>query len=660
MINMVDIVPYVAPDYMGFKRYGVDRYVPGSSAGSTTKSTRDAPGAGTGGPKAVTAYADNQPYLTKTTAYNSQKTAMLEQLLALNPSFRFNDYFQPKALDFISWGVIKGQIQIYDADVYAGNHVEDFVWDFFWLAQQEAVETRDMWARDPYKLGDKTYPTYQTSIQDLTSLLMDPDKDMSGFMSKVSNIKSKLGYDTLAKLYLNVIGEWDGLDGSDKQDWSNILLNAMTATGALDTLDKTDKAAVKRAFPTLVNFVFKLIDTDYNYKPVKNQSRQWAKGSSGSMMYLITLAQHVDYIISCHMPELNQAWVRTYDSWYAKDYEKSNYALTQPASVAAPKAFGTVDGKPKELTAGEASVLLGDQRIVLDNDAVVGEAVYYDLVDVTDSEKPITIATNQIYRSGIDLALEGAKTKTYKITAYDMSYGIASNSATYNVTLSDTLHKVIVRDLSTSSTGDSTGSGLSGSQLGGQSVSAGQGSTNGPRLMAGVIASGSLVQLQASSSDADYSSYDTHTYTFEEGQKVILKAGVPTANYFKVWLVKVLDKDGNVLSDATTALLPDGTATSMTANFTMPAVDASTYPNGYQLRLTAQYGTRITQVSAQPSESVGGTTLQDEIPVAFDGGAYSSRYSTSMKSTPSAWSSPRRQRCPKEARSPITRSTRPA
>ena len=104
---------------------------------------------------------------------------------------------------------------------------------------------------------------------------------------------------------------------------------------------KGDQYTIEYNFPTLVNFTMQLVTTDYNYKPVNNEGHQWAKGSDESMMYLITLSSHISYIISCHLPEMNQGWVRTYDSWYTsrEDLGRRVFIAFEPA-VAVVRCMG--------------------------------------------------------------------------------------------------------------------------------------------------------------------------------------------------------------------------------------------------------------------------------------------------------------------------------
>ena len=355
-----------------------------------------------------------------------------------------------------------------------------------------------------------------------------------------------------------------------------------------------------------------IVGVDYNYKPKNNKGHQWAKGSNESMMYLPTFMTYSDCILSCHTPDINIAWVRSYDSWHAED--KNGYVLsTQGYSVVPPKAYAIVDGKQQELkrkSEGENN-LIGSQRIILENDAIVGEAVYYDLKDVTKASAPVTLATNRIYRGGIDIPLESGTVKTYEIQTYDMSYDVKSDPVTYRVTLSDGQHKVIVHDLAASSdsSADSGGSSLSGqSAVSPQSTSS---DGKGLALMAGSVPGG----LLQTASDPGVAR--KREYTFSEGSRAFVEAGVPSARYFKTWKAEVLDADGKVVKDITAELLPNGAKSSEDAVFTMPKVDGATYKQGYQLQLTADYGTKITDIKLNPEAPVVNEELKSTVPASL-------------------------------------------
>ncbi len=628
ILNKVDIVPYVAPGQMGFKRYGVDHYIPGTAAGAVKSTVKSVTQGGSGGPSKTTNYVDNDVTYTKTYAYETQEDLMRQHLLALKPGKAYYDYFTPMALDFVS---TSGFLHTYYDGNSETNHIEDFVEDFIWLLVQKSNISRDKYAKNAYTLDGETYSSIQGAARDLMEIAK-LSGGLDNVMSGAGSIKDEIPYVSIftfftgpayistadfsmAGLYLNVIGNWGKMSDKKKAIWTANLWSAFKKTGALDKLSVEDQAKFEAAFPTLLDVALTVVDSDYNYKPKDNQNNQWAKGSSNSMMYLITLVEYLDTILQCHDPNVCLAWAQSYDSWYAGEID--NFKLVQPASVAAPDAYGTVDGKQQKLAAGsdKANKLPGDQRIVLENEDIAGEAVYYDLYDVTSGNGKEKLATNQLYRGGVDLTLgEDVHERSFEIVAYDMSYSATSLQETYRVDLFDDKHKVIVRDLAKDGTRGASSSTTSDTS-GLQGTAQGDG---GHDLIPGTIAGARGFQGLGDATIAD-TDYRERTYTFAEGQKALVQADEPGSHYFKSWKVEVLDSSGAVVAeDVTDALLPTA-KTSMSASFTMPKVDA-TYPAGYQLRFTAIYGTRISEMTANAVAPVKDQALPKTMAVAFDNG----------------------------------------
>ena len=184
MVNQVDLVPYVAPEQMGFKRYGVDHYIPGTTAGAVKKTSKGVDRQGVGGPTTVTTYADNDAVLTKTPAYNTQKDIMLKQLKAMDSSWDFNDAFRPKALDFLT--ITHGTMYVYDNGDEANNHVEDFVADFMWLLVEQSNISRDKYAKDPYQMNGKAYLTIETAVRNAMKIFKGSES--SEFTASAKNL----------------------------------------------------------------------------------------------------------------------------------------------------------------------------------------------------------------------------------------------------------------------------------------------------------------------------------------------------------------------------------------------------------------------------------------------------------------------------------------
>lgn len=99
VINHNDLVPRVAPRKMGFFRYGVDHYIPGSKAGTIDKWNDGR-------------QSDNASYNTYSnpTGYAALKTDMLKHLAAINSHIKFSDVFKTKGLKkLVMFPPVEGQ-----------------------------------------------------------------------------------------------------------------------------------------------------------------------------------------------------------------------------------------------------------------------------------------------------------------------------------------------------------------------------------------------------------------------------------------------------------------------------------------------------------------------------------------------------------------------
>ena len=433
-------------------------------------------------------------------------------------------------------------------------------------------------------------------------LFISRAKKIADLIPKIGTKKSP-GFDDI---YFKVIKGWHKQGKLAKSRIIQQLKNYLAKTGALNALSAKDKSNIQKDFATLADFAFRFLEADRDRHPVYNSSLQWAKGSNETVMYMATFMEHAAFIADCHTPQVNIAWARSYDSWFDNE-PNSEYRLeAQSYTVDAPEAYGTINGVRTSIepTDSQATRLPGDQKILLVNDNIVGEAIYYDLFDMTNGEKQL--CANRLYRGGIDLQLGKTASKTYEIRTYDMSYGVKSAVVKYRVTLFNPRHEVVVVDQIEEDAGDS--------QVTGQSLGAGVAPSG--------LTAGAPATLSPNSAGNVATRPRERTFTFAEGQETFVQANIPSSQFFKSWKVEIRDSTGSIVkSDDAQALLSDR-RTSSTAGFTMPQAGTEDYPESYQLRFIADYGTRIETVKMMDAENVApvaGTSLSPTINVSFDG-----------------------------------------
>lgn len=434
---------------MGFKRYGVDHYIPGNATDVVASEEESIirGGADTEGLERTT-YSDNVQILIKQLESGDpgRKAKMLTQLKAVDSGLIYDDYFHPMAMDVVPPST-------YENGNYDNNHIEMMVRDFIRFAQDgkaqghvgewsQAIPSRDYYAE-----------TLQPAIRDMLALVFGMDSETSsGFMSRAGTIVDRIpmisvgsGFD-LAGFYTSVFQlGWHTLEPSKKQFYKTALWDKLKESGALEKLSTVDAGKLERHWPVLIDFVLTLAEADYNYKVVDNNNGQaWAGGSGKTMMLLGSFTTYSNFILQNHYPEVNLAWARAYDSYY--DGETTEFEITcgdqaTGYTVTAPTATAKGDGNSDDvLTEGteNSNALTGSQRIILENQGIVGEAIYYDLVEKGyNAANDKTIEKNRLYRGGIDLNNPGNDiTKNYTIETYDISYGVRNTTkAVYNISL---------------------------------------------------------------------------------------------------------------------------------------------------------------------------------------------------------------------------------
>ncbi len=577
LINDGDMVPLVAPGEMGFKRYGVDHYIPGTEAGSLGDvdeyGVKTIPGKSNSnnGSIDVTTYVDNAPLKTKTEEYNAKKTEMMANLKSIDSEIIFDDYFHPMAMDFFPG------TSTYEAGAYDNTHVEDFLKDFFAILQdapgdddsqkeaRTAVRSRQQYAGDPVEINGVTYSTIQQAGRDTMSLLFSlSEEDSASFAERAGSIMNSISTIslnpfssdiTMVTIWKKVIGNWTDRTDAEKMTYINFLWDALAQTKALETLPPDDLARLEKNWPTLADMIFRFVEADYRFYPGSN-GKAWAGGSSNSMMYTPTFMTFASYILKNHAPEVGIAWARIEDNYYGGEDDLKEYVI-EPGTYK-PDAPSAKAGET-ELSAGDKIVLVGDQKIVLDAEKIKGEAVYYTL-KAGDEE----IASDQVYRGAIDIAAEDGKTTNYTLTTYARSYKKDSDPVTYEFSVASDRHEVTI-----------------------------------------LYGNGTQQEL-----------------IYDEGDQVVVAAEDSETAYFTGWDIE--DGEGKSVTEF---LLTDEESKAAKAQFTMPEMGTTSetpdksktyeWKAGYKLTVKAIYELKIDRVSVDLPAPDAGVELASEATVSW-------------------------------------------
>ncbi|MCR4709426.1 MAG: chitobiase/beta-hexosaminidase C-terminal domain-containing protein [Clostridiales bacterium] len=453
IINAADLIPHVGMGYMGFVRYGVDHFVPGSEAGEVQRIETDikenASGTYNKLSKAIT-YRDNEPYKTNSKEYIALRDSkMLDQLKVVDSGMIWDDYFYPAYITTEITDLVFGSDYIKEVGRYGDYTAEDLMDIFMGALEEYIVPSRDDYALNPVKFGDTTYDTYQKALRDVLCIVFGTESDTTAKMmdklDKIMYVVMNFSWSDLFGIYDDVLGEWGDLSGSDKEYYSTVIWDLLDETGIFDVLEERDQNNLREDWPTLMDLIFTLVDADYNNKLVT----KWQ-----TMELLGTLAYNSGRVLYNHYPEVELPWCRAQDSYY--DNEKTEYTLKTDITVGIPKAVtaapavatGTDDQsgtEPTELreisTAKGAPTRIYEKGTVsLDVPDTRGEAIYYTVYNRTLDKK----YDKRLYNGGIDLYMaDNAATATdFEITTYARKLGGISGESTYYVKLFNGKHKV--------------------------------------------------------------------------------------------------------------------------------------------------------------------------------------------------------------------------
>ncbi len=407
IVNRADFVPPLMPKEMGFKRYGVDHYVPGDAKLTTPVEAKKDYNGGT-----VTTYSDNkyEGYEVShdpNSAYFKQRSLMLAQLEAVNPDLQFEDYFHEATINYV--GYVVGMKDLMTEVEGKGFTQEEFINDIFFKLQdwgmsneeiknyREYFSTYEPWSERKWgsdKPNDLGYFNSDMTLEDAIGVVMnlifgksseDADAIIDILLSSALGISAvDFNNISLLEVYLEYIRGWQDKTDAEKVEMGNKLIDAVLkerypgAETVFDYLTEEEAEAVLDALPLIIDLLLTVVGEDYN-----------AGVLDSSQVSVGTFAYNMNSIIMAHYPEINLAWLRSYDSHYEKDTTAYTIKADKPI---APTGILT----DKELT-------LSAQK---------GSAIYYSF----DGEN------YELYRKTMPL-----NESIEKIYAYTVAYGVQSD-----------------------------------------------------------------------------------------------------------------------------------------------------------------------------------------------------------------------------------------
>ncbi len=414
LINKADFVTMVGTSEMGLKRYGVDHYVPGNPellpeiAVNTVQQV--------GG--TTTVYSDNtfEGYTVSydpTSPYYNQRQKMLTQLKSVNPNIQFEDYFHEATINYIGFAT-----GLKDLISEVGEQItpDAFLEEFFGLVQDWGLSSESEgnfrkyyatykpwdidWGSDkPESLG---YFDTDMSVQDAVGVAIGlifgkSDEESDAIMESLINSAmsiSAVSFDgiSLLEVYMDYVGKWQEKTPAEKVEMGNRLIDAILtepypgAGTVLDHLSEEEGEELLDALPVLLDLALTVLGEDYVYKK-----------AGDTQVMLGTFAYNINTLIMAHYPEINLAWLRSYDSFFDSETDSHIVKADMPSAPTGTCLNGTLS-----LTAEK------------------GSAIYYSL----DGEQTWNLYMKP---TAVD------STATGKVRVFTMLYGQKSNVSDINV-----------------------------------------------------------------------------------------------------------------------------------------------------------------------------------------------------------------------------------
>ena len=413
IINSGDVVPRVPTKQMGFKRYGVDHYVPGTNAGEIVSSTYITPTGIT-----VTTYADNTPYVVGDNDYNERRPQMLLQLAAIDNTLEFKDEFSVGKIDVGS--ALSGSGNFFTPievgkNITVDQYLDCFMSDLqFWagngLYSNNKLtnggynnDFREFYTSNSEFAG-KEYVTLENALQYILDLVFTQYYNEEFAESILTRLLSLTeDYSTLFDLYLNVIQKWATLSKSKQNSYLNNVWDCLNGDMEYpdgtpvkkisDFVNQDEIDLLKNSVYSLSAFLFL-----FAYKDCKTSPS--FENFTERQIHLITLAMNGLTIIQGHFPEICLAWLNTYDENYSLDcakYANTEIYLINDKNNMPPEIESEIEVEEQQTTISLTSIIKSTKGVD-SNSTNNGSAIYYSIYE--DGEM---VGTWELYRNPIIL-----------------------------------------------------------------------------------------------------------------------------------------------------------------------------------------------------------------------------------------------------------------
>ena len=432
VINTGDLVPQIPPKQLGFKRYGVDHYMPGTDAGEIYTSIYTTPTGIT-----VTTYADNVAYVVGDNDYNARRPEMLNHLSNIDSNIDFIDEFSLATID-LAGAIFKGNYAFKtfegENNLTAAEWIQCFIHDLLEWAANGTYDYgqlnnggyngdyRDFYTSNTQFAGQE-YVSLEVALQHiLKSVFMLRYYEDIGTAIFYRLLSSLDEYATIFDFYMNAIQKWDKISESKQNAYLDKIwecmdgdlnyLNGTPVPKITDFVAPEDREAFKQSFYTLSAFLFLFVSKDHTTNPSIN-------GIDKTQIHLITLFYNLQTILQGHYPEICFAWLRTYDKNYSSDNKNAKYTNTEVKLIndndtVSPDVETIINVEDAKTTVSLYSIIKSNSGV--DKQSTNnGSAIYYAIF------KDSTIVGNwQLYREPI--VIDTSDDSVYSIKAFAVRF----------------------------------------------------------------------------------------------------------------------------------------------------------------------------------------------------------------------------------------------
>lgn len=436
VLNSGDLIPHVPPKQMGFKRYGVDHYMPGTEAGEIITSTYETPAGVT-----VTTHTDNTAYVVGEGEYNEMRDKMQRHLAAIDSKITFSDTFSLVKIDpwgaLLNGGILEGKLfKAIDeeANVTSAEWIECLVRDLqAWVANGTYSngelnnggynnDYRDFYTSNSEFAG-KEYVTPEVALRCILRLVFANQHDEEFLEAMMRRgISLLLDYMTIIDLYLNAIQKWDDLSEEKQVKYLNKIWDCLNGDlkdsdgnpikKISDYVEPDEYELLKDSVYALAAFSFLFISKDHKTSPDVD-------GVNETLAHLSTLIYNIQTVAQGHYPEVCLAWLRTFDENYSEENTNSKYAnsevnLINDGNGSLPEIVSKIEIEDTKTTVFLSSIIKSSIGVDA-NSENNGAAIYYAVF-----ENGNMVGDWQLYRSPILINTE--KDIQYSIKAFAVRF----------------------------------------------------------------------------------------------------------------------------------------------------------------------------------------------------------------------------------------------